>query len=382
MDSAKTQPAITNSVAASGSVLPRRDFIRRAAAAAMIGAVWKPWQAAAAARLEPLAPGIKVSLQISTDVTDEDLQFARQLGVGYVNIPTGGSKATLENFIRLKRKVEASGLKVWNIGNSNVHNMPEVTLNLPGRDRKIEEYKNFLRNLARAGIFYTTYAHMGNGIWSSAREATRGGASARAFDLEKNPKGHWMKTDYTGPLTHGRKFSPEELWENYTYFIRQVAPLAEELGIRIGIHPDDPPVPELGGVPRCIFGNFDGYVRALEIANSPNIGVCLCAGTWMEGGALMGKDVFDAARAFAKMDKLWKIHFRNVSGPVPHFVEAFVDDGYTDMLKLMRTLYEVDFRGVVIADHVPTMVGGPRTGWAYSIGYIKALLAAVKAEKK
>jgi mannonate dehydratase len=184
---------------------------------------------------------------------------------------------------------------------------------------------------------------------------------------------------FEGPLSHGRKFSPEELWDNYTYFIKQVAPLAEELNIRIGIHPDDPPVPELAGVPRCIFGNFDGYMRALEIANSPNIGVCLCAGTWMEGGTHMGKDVFEAARAFAKMDKLWKIHFRNVSAPIPHFVEAFVDNGYTDMRKLMRTLRDVDFRGVVIADHVPTMVGGARTGWAYSIGYIKGLLAATMA---
>src|SRR5436190_1877707 len=361
--------------------MPRRNFIKLAASAAAGGAVWHPVPARAAVKLEPLTPGIKVSLQISTDATDEDLQFAQQLGVNYVNIPTGGRKATLENFIRLKKKVEAANLKVWNIGNSNVHNMPEVTLNLPGRDRKIEEYKSFLRNLARAEIFYTTYAHMGNGIWSSARETTRGGAPARAFDMDENPTGHWISKVFKGPLTHGRKYSQEELWENYTYFIRQVVPVAEELGMRIGIHPDDPPVPELGGVPRCIFGNFDGYARALEIANSPNIGVCLCAGTWMEGGEHMGKNVFEAARAFAKMDKLWKIHFRNVSAPIPRFVETFVDNGYTDMLKLMKTLHDVDFRGAVIADHVPTMVDGPRVGWAYSIGYIKALLAAVRAEK-
>src|SRR6185503_20031332 len=126
----------------------RRDFIKLAAAATVASAVWKPWQALAATKLEPLAPGIKVSLQISTDVTDEDLQFAQQLGVGYVNIPTGGRRSTLETYIRLKKKVEAAGLKVWNIGNSNVHNMQEVTLNLPGRDKKIEEYKTFLRNLA------------------------------------------------------------------------------------------------------------------------------------------------------------------------------------------------------------------------------------------
>src|ERR1051325_303502 len=364
------------------SSMHRRNFIKLAAGATATAAIGIPLSARAATKLEPLSPGIKVSLQISTDVTDEDLQFARQLGVAYVNIPTGGRRATLENFARIKKGVEAAGLKVWNIDNTNVHNMPEVTLNLPGRDRKIEEYKNFLRNLARAGIFYTTYAHMGNGIWSSARETTRGGASARAFDMEKNPKGYWSGKVFQGPLTHGRKYSKEELWENYTYFIKQVVPVAEELGMRIGIHPDDPPVPELGGVPRCIFGNFEGYVRALEIANSPNIGVCLCAGTWMEGGAHMGKDVFEAAQAFAKMDRLWKIHFRNVSAPIPHFVETFVDNGYTDMVRLMKTLRQVDFRGIVIADHVPGMVGGSRTGWAYSIGYIKGLLRSVTAESK
>jgi len=361
--------------------ITRRTFVKLAAGAAASGAAGAELLSAPVKKLEPLPPGIKVSLQIPTDPTDEDLQFANQLGVEYVNIPTGGARATLETFVALKKKVEGAGLKVWNIGNSNVHNMPEVTLNLPGRDQKIEEYKNFLRNLAKAGIFYTTYAHMGNGIWSSERETTRGGAPARAFRLE-TAKGWWIGKTFEGPLTHGRKFSKEELWENYTYFIKQVVPVAEELGIRIGIHPDDPPVPELGGVPRCIFGNFDGYVRALEIANSPNIGVCLCAGTWMEGGKLMGKDVFDAARAFAKMDKLWKIHFRNVTAPGNYFVETFVDNGYTDMYKLMKTLRDVDFRGALIADHVPEMVGDRKTGWAYSIGYIKALLNAANAEGK
>lgn len=355
--------------------LTRRTFTKiamtGAAAAAIPATNW-----AAKKPLEPLAPGIKLSLQVPTDPSDQDLQFAQQLGVGWVNIPSGGDKATLENFVRWKQRAEAKGLKVWNIGNSNVHNMPEVTLNLPGRDQKIEEYKQFLRNLAQAGLSYTTYAHMGNGIWSSERETTRGGAPARAFRLA-TAKGHWAGKVFEGPLSHGRKYTKEELWENYTYFIKQVVPVAEEVGIRIGIHPDDPPVPELAGVPRCIFGNFDGYVRALEIANSPNIGVCLCCGTWMEGGKATGKDVFEAVRAFAKMGKLWKIHFRNVTAPIPYFVETFVDNGYTDMWKLIRTLKEVDFRGNLIADHVPEMVGGNRVSWAYSIGYIKAMIAAV-----
>ena len=351
----------------------RRDFTRTAAGALATSALSA---APARKKLDPLSPGLKISLQVPTDPSDEDLTFARQMGIDHVSIPTGGDRATLENFLRLKQKVNAAGLKVWNIGNSNVHNMPEVTLNLPGRDEKIEEYKNYLRNLAKAGIFYTTYAHMGNGIWSTERETTRGGAPARAFNQAKGGKGYWINKVFEPPLSHGRKYSKEEIWENYAHFIRQVTPVAEELGIRIGIHPDDPPAPELAGVPRCIFGNFNGYVKALEIANSPNIGVCLCAGTWLEGGPLMGKEVTEAIRYFAKQDKLWKIHFRNVSAPLPYFVEAFVDNGYMDMRKVMRTLKDVDFRGVVIADHVPGMVGGRLTGWAYSIGYIKALLAA------
>ncbi len=364
-----------------GAATTRRTFAKLAVSA-VAGNALAPLVARArtAKTLPQLSPGIKVSLQIPTDPADEDLQFARQLGVEYVSIPTGGDKATLENFLRLRQKVEAAGLKVWNIGNRNVHNMPEVTLNLPGRDQKIAEYKTYLRNLAKAGVFYTTYAHMGNGIWSTEQETTRGGAPARAFNLAKADKGYWADKVFQAPLTHGRRFTKEEIWENYTYFIREVAPVAEELGMRIGIHPDDPPVPELGGVPRCIFGNFDGYVRALEIANSPNIGVCLCAGTWLEGGKLMGKDVVEAIRYFAGQDKLWKIHFRNVSAPLPYFVETFVDNGYMDMWKVMKTLREVDFRGAVIADHVPVMVGGRPAGWAYSIGYIRALLVRANAE--
>jgi mannonate dehydratase len=360
--------------------MTRRTFSKLALAGAFTkSAIASPLQQQIHNPLQPLAPGIKIALQVPTDPADEDLQFARQLGLEYVSIFSSVSQATLENFQRWKQRVEGAGLKVWNIGNSNVHNMPEVTLNLPGRDQKIEEYKKYLRNLARAGIYYTTYGPVANGIWSSEPETTRGNAPTRAFHLQ-TAKGYWAGKVFEGPLTHGRRYSQEELWENYTYFIRQVVPLAEELGIRIGIHPEDPPVPELGGVPRCIFGNFAGYVRALEIANSPNIGVCLCCGTWLEGGTGMGKDVIEAIRAFSRMGRLWKIHLRNVSAPIPHFVETFVDNGYMDMWRIMKVLCEVDFRGALIADHVPTMVGGRLTSWAYSIGYIKGLMARADTE--
>jgi mannonate dehydratase len=260
--------------------------------------------------------------------------------------------------------------------------MPEVTLNLPNRDQKIEEYKQYLRNLGKAGIGYTTYAHMGNGIWTSGRAMIRG-ASAREFD-ENSPdaRGNWDGKVFTGPLSHGREFTKEEIWENYTYFIKQVAPVAEEARVRIGIHPDDPPVPVLAGVPRCIFGNFDGYKRAMEIANSPNVGMCLCCGTWLEGGKqLTGKDPEEMIRFFGA-GKIWKIHFRNVSAPLPHFVETFMDNGYYDMWKIMKALRDVNFDGIVILDHSPTMVGGNTTQTAYGFAYMNALLNRANAEAR
>jgi len=360
-------------------VTDRRSFGKTALAGALGGALFSPAHASGG-KLQKLPPGIKLSVQVGGNPSDEDLQFVKQLGVEYVNLNTFGKDATLETFRRLKTKVESAGLKVWNIGNGNVHNMEEVTLNLPGRDKKIEEYLEYLNNCAEVGVFYTTYAHMGNGIWSTERETIRGGALARGFNLEKADKGFWAGKTFTGPLTHGRKYSEQEIWDNYTYFIKKVVPVAERLGIRIGIHPDDPPVPELGGIPRCIFGNFEGYRKALEIANSPNIGMCLCVGCWLEGGKLMGKDVVETIKYFGGRNKLFKVHFRNVTAPLPHFVETFMDDGYMNMYKVMRALREVNFDGCVIADHVPGLLGGPRAGTAYSVAYMRALLERANDE--
>jgi mannonate dehydratase len=177
------------------------------------------------------------------------------------------------------------------------------------------------------------------------REAARGGAPARGFDLAKADKGYWNGKAFEAPLAHGRKYTREEIWENYVYFIKQVKPVAEELGIRIGIHPDDPPVEELAGVPRCIFANFDGYKKALEIADSPNIGMCLCVGCWLEDGKRMGRNAEETIRYFGGQKKLFKVHFRNVTQPLPHFVEIFADAGYAKMYPIMKALQDADFRG-------------------------------------
>jgi mannonate dehydratase len=333
-----------------------------------------------AAHLMEVEPGAKIAAQMSPEPTEEDLAFVKQMGVDYVVLWTGGDKASYAYYASRRELFERAGLKIYGFGSSSVHNQDAIVLNLANRDAKIEEYKTHLRNLGKAGIPYTTYAHMANGIWSTERETTRGGASARGFDLDKAQQGHWNGVHYSAPLTHGRRYTEDEIWENFIYFIKAVTPVAEEAGVRIGIHPDDPPVPELGGVPRCIFSNFEGYKHALEIADSPNVGMCLCVGCWLEGGELMGRDVVETIHYFGERKKLFKVHFRNVNTPLPHFVETFLDDGYMDMYQVMKAIREVDFDGVLIADHIPMMANDHRVGTAFSIGYMKALLERANAE--
>lgn len=329
----------------------------------------------------PIPRGAQIALQMPAEPSDEDLQFARQLGVEYVVLWTDGAHAGYDFYASRRELFERHGLKIYGFGNWDVHNQDAIVLNLPGRDEKIAQYKEHLRALGKAGIPYTTYAHMANGIWSTAPEPTRGGAQARAFDLSRAEQGHWHGTRYHMPLSHGRAYSEEELWQNFSHFIAEVAPVAEEAGVRIGIHPDDPPgVKELAGVPRCIFGTFAGYQRALQIAASPNVGVCFCVGCWLEGGELMGKGTLESIREFNGQGKIFKVHFRNVDAPLPHFVETFVDDGYQDMYQVLRELVSTGFNGVFIADHIPQMVGGPRVSTAYTIGYMQAMLRRANEE--
>ncbi len=356
----------------------RREFAKIALVAA--GSLLAGGTAKAAVHKN--TPGIKLCAQSPAKPTEEQLLFLKQIGAEYVSVGSTPDLRTAEGFQQIKKTYADAGFKVWNIGNTSVHNMEQVTLNLPGRDQKIEEYKQYLHNLAKAGIRYTTYAHMGNGIWTSGRTDVRG-ASAREFNMASPDKvGRWDGKEWREPLSHGREYTKDEIWENYTYFIKRVAPVAEELGIRIGIHPDDPPVPVLAGVPRCIFSSFDGYKRALEIANSPNVGICFCCGTWLEGGTkITGKDPAESIRHFGN-EKIWKVHFRNVNAPLPHFIETFMDNGYYDMYQAMKALRDVNYDGIIILDHTPQTVGGSYPATAYGYAYMRALLNRVNAEAK
>ena len=152
------------------------------------------------------------------------------------------------------------GIELFNIGILDLHCDPTMVLGLDGFAQKVEQYKDYLRNLGRAGIGYTTYAHMANikmlPYYQTAVGVTRGGIATREFDRD-------LARDL--PLSHGREYTADEIWATFTAFIGAVMPVAEEAGVRIGLHPDDPPVPTLGGVAR-IFGHVTGYERALVFA--------------------------------------------------------------------------------------------------------------------
>ena len=148
------------------------------------------------ATLRPIPPGVKIGTSAGA-ATEDNMRFLKQLGVTGVSVAPQQETANAEGFIKQREHWEAGGFKVYNIGSGvgpsgSLHNMPEVTLNLPGRDQKIEEYLNYIRYLGKAGIPYSTYAHMGNGIWSSGRITSARGYDARDGDSNSpNWRGTW-----------------------------------------------------------------------------------------------------------------------------------------------------------------------------------------------
>jgi mannonate dehydratase len=248
-----------------------------------------------------------LSMFIEPDPADEELLFARQLGVDCVYTWIRSEQRNYDYLARLRERVEAYGLRLYNVGNIEVAKNDKIHLALPGRDRAIADFQAFVRDLGRAGIGVTTFTWEPTQVWSSAPGESRG-APARAVDLDEMLR---------RPYTHGRAYSEEEIWENYTYFIRQMMPVCEEAGVRLALHPNDPPSPyPLGGIP-CLIHSFDTYRRAFAIAGSRALGMEFCCGCWLEGGAGFG-DIFEGIRTFAADNRILIVHFRNLPGQRLH----------------------------------------------------------------
>lgn len=307
---------------------------------------------------------------------DEGIQFAAQLGVKNirVNMPDlpGDGFWDFMDLLRMRTRVEAAGLKLFAIENVPRHFDDKTRLGLPGRDEQIENYCKTIRNMGRAGIHILGYYF---GVLTSQRTECsptgRGGAWVDKYDHELVKR---------APVGEPGEISEETMWANYAYFLKAVIPVAEQEGVVLALHPDDPPVPSIGGQAR-IFCSTDAWKRAIEMVPSPSNCLDFCQGTvseWCE----TAEQVYEAIRYFGSRGKIAYVHFRDVRGRVPKFEETFIDEGKVDMLEAMRIYKEVGFEGVMIVDHSPRLVNDTRwahRGRAYAIGYMKALMQCVNS---
>jgi mannonate dehydratase len=313
----------------------------------------------------------KLSLSISNDPTPDELLFARQLGVECVYTWVRPEQRGIDYLTNLRRRVEDAGLILWNVGSYDIAKSDKIHLALPGRDEVIAQFQEFVHNLGEAGIHITTFTWEPTQVWSSEPGEIRG-APTRRVDLDEM---------YRRPFTHGREYSEEEIWDNFAYFMERMMPVAEEAGVRMALHPNDPPATgKLGGIP-CLIHSFETYKRAFAVADSPALGMEFCTGCWLEGGPAFG-DLLEGIRVFHADNRILLVHFRNVSAPLPYFLETFLDNGYMDMYQIMKLFYEIGYTNTVTLDHTPRFAGeyAKGAGPAYAIGYMRALMQRAEME--
>jgi mannonate dehydratase len=344
------------------------------------------------------ADGMRVAIGQFNELTDEKLRFAAQLGVTGVQMNTpklpGEHRWEEADLRQLVEKCRSYGLTLEAIENVPIHFYDKAMLGLPGRDEQIEHYQATIRNIGRAGIPILGYHWMPNSVWRTSVTAPgRGGARVTAFDMAAVEQAGAQalrtfvaKTDERmaalAVAERGEEIiSEEQMWANYEYFMRAVLTVAEEAGVKLALHPDDPPVPSLGGVAR-IFRNVEGFKRAEEIAGaSPAWGLDLCLGccSEMPGGAT---NVMAMIEHFGPRGRILYVHFRDVQGTVPSFKECFIGEGNYDPAQVMLALRRNGFRGFLLDDHVPHLDDDTpwgHRGRAHAIGYIQGLLRMMEA---
>ena len=322
-------------------------------------------------------------------VFDEEMaSYASQLG--YTNIQMNspalpGDKIwSLDDLKALKNSMENAGLKFVMVENVPLVFYDKVILGLPGRDEQLDNYLQTIRNLHEIGIEIFGHHFSPTFVWRTKDLPGRGGAKVTAFDCEDfenegnesmrelmKRKRHLVDYDVFEVMEN---MTSEDLFKNYEYFIKAVMPVAEQCGMKIALHPDDPPVREGHKVQRMIT-SLDDYERAMNLANSPNWGANLCLGCCSElGGA---DEVKRAIRYFAEKDKLFCVHFRDVQGCLPHFQECFLGEGNFNPPEIIHLLADVGFDGLIMEDHVAKLsvdtVYGHRAR-AHELGYIKGLI--------
>jgi len=329
------------------------------------------------------------------ELTQADLVFARQIGCAGVTVnkpdldspawiaflntqftATAGPRAPKRSWsaldlVQMRAAVEAHGLTLDCIEGVPRNWLDSAMLGLPGADEQIAAFQATICAMGQAGITVLGYNWIPDGVWRTAKAAHgRGGALVTAYD---DTIGQRISTGLL-PVR-----DEPAMWANWERFIEAVLPVAEAAGVRLSLHPDDPPVPMLDGVAR-IFRSEAAFARAMAFADSPNHGIAFCTGTFAQVGA---EPMMSALARFAKAGRVHYVHLRSVAGALPRFAESFIDEGAVDPVAVLRLLRDAGFEGFVIDDHVPHLaddtVWGHRSR-AYATGYIAGILRALGAE--
>jgi mannonate dehydratase len=344
-------------------------------------------------------------------LTRENFQFARQAGATHIvahlvdyfrggvhatrdDQPTGTDLGwglagdpnvlwTTEELLALRGEIESAGLKLEAIENFDPAHWHDVLLDGPKRAEHIENVKTILRRLGAAGIPIMGYNFSLAGVAGRTRgNYARGDAPSVGmegpYDLPM-PRGMvWNMVYDPAAATRGEpeiSVTHEELWRRLQAFLAEVAPVAEEAGVKLALHPDDPPTPFVRGQPRLVF-QPQLYQKVIDLHPSPANALEFCIGSLAE---MTDGDIYDVVDRYSRQHRLGYVHLRNVRGKVPTYQETFIDDGDVDIVRVLEILKRNGFDGVVIPDHTPQMsCAAPwHAGMAFAMGYMKAAMRSV-----
>lgn len=374
----------------------RREFVRLAAGATGTAALAEAVVSAQTANAPRPAVSTRTTraprkalMKVGTQHGDSDEILRAMAAFGVNNICSRLPSAKLDDawsvsgLTQLRERVASFGISLdmvpLPLSSSEIARSenPGILLASADRDRQIDDICQMIRNAARAGISQVKYNLTFIGVPRTGTTPGRGPAtrySTFAYgDGSQQP-----------PVTEAGHVDADTYWERITYFLERVVPVAEEYKVRIGCHPQDPAMPKGKGWRgvETVLGSVDGLKRFISIKESPYHGLNFCQGTVSEMLDKPGEQIFDVIRYFGSRKKIFSVHFRNIAGGFLDFRETFIDNGDVDMLQAMRVYKEVGYDGMMMPDHVPRVDGdtGQAQGFAFAIGYIKALIAAVAAE--
>ncbi len=346
----------------------RRNWIKLGAAALAAPMVAKP-------RIDEYDPAnTKIAHRLSANITDDEMLFLQQIGLRWARVEFGTAPTPLDKIAALQKRFAKHDIRIFS-GVHYAYRQLDVQLGRGDRDKHIDTYRQFVRDCGKLGIPVCSYDfHPANTYTTNM--VKRRGYQSREFRLD----------DFRNKIekqAFEREYSADDIWNTYTYFCKAVQPVADEAGVTLALHPDDPPIAKMNGVAK-LFVHYDGYRRAELISGGSKYwGLTFCVGTWSEGGDKMGKDVFGMIKDFGSRGKIAEVHFRNVTGPLPNFVETFPDDGYMDMYQVMKALRVAKVTGAAEPDHVPRLAGDTgmlRAGTAYCITHMRSLLRRANEE--